>query len=119
MSGISLRYPKLNGIPVPDDGVSPGKISAQGITAYIEVDGVLLQGNYSFDTLTITLKGITTPPFSKPDKTGLGSTFSYSDRTWRILDIQEGACIYIAGTKKFFSWSVTGVDMDSGRAVIG
>lgn len=118
MSGINFGFPLVGDIPIPEDGVSRGKISAQGINAYIEVNGVILGGSYSFDTVTITLKGITTPPFSSPSKTGLGSSFSYDGKTWTIIDVVPGAYFFIGGTKKYFSWSVTGVDMTSGRAQI-
>ena len=119
MSGIDFKFPLVGNIPVAEDGVSRGKISAQGINAYIEVKGVILGGSYSFDTVTITLKGITAPPFGAPGKTGVGGDFGFDGRGWTIIDVTPGAYFFIGGTKKYFSWSVTGVDLTNPRAQIG
>lgn len=119
MSGISFTYGTIDGIPIPEDGISYGKISAQGINAYIEVDGILLGGNYSFETLTVTFKGVNSAPFSKPEQTGIGSEFSYDGRTWKITDVTPGAFCVIGGRKKYFSYTVTGIDFSSGRVNIG
>lgn len=119
MSGINFGFPLVGNIPVPEDGVSRGKISAQGINAYIDVNGIILGGSYSYDTVTITLKGITAPPFAAPGSSGVGGSFGYDGRGWTIIDVTPGAYFYIGGTKKYFSWSVTGVDLTNGKAQIG
>lgn len=117
---MSIQYQneKLLDIPIPEDSVSLGRISASGINAYVLVDNILLGGNYSFPTVSITLKGITVPPLAKPGKGGTGDTFSFRGQSWVVLDVVEGAKFLIAGVEKYTSWTVTGVDLSEGRISI-
>jgi hypothetical protein len=113
---MTIRYSneKLLGIPIPDDGVSFGQISANNITTLVEINNVVVSGSYSFETVTITLKGITNPPIPKPTPTSFGSSsFSFRGRTWKVIDTQQGAKFRIADVEKYSSWSVTGVDLDN------
>jgi hypothetical protein len=119
MSGVRYQQEKLCDYPVPEDGFQTGKISASGINAYVKHNNTVIQGNYTYTTVTITLKGITTPPFSKPSVRGFGGNFTFRGNTYTIYDIIEGPKFLIAGTEKFVSWTVSGVDFSSGRISIG
>jgi hypothetical protein len=118
---MSIHYEneKLFDIPIPEDSVSFGKISAQGITALVEHGGIVISGNYSLPSVTITFKGITTAPTPAPGKTGFGATFTFRGKSWTVIDVTEGAKFRIAGIAKFSSWSLTAVSFTSGRVSIG
>lgn len=116
---LNVAYEKFMGIPVPLDGVSFSKLSADGITTYLSLGNTLLTGSYTYDSITITLQGITTPPLAHP-RTKPGSTsFSFRGRTWRLLDIQEGNIIKIASQSKYMTWACIGVDLDNPSVSIG
>lgn len=116
--GIQYSNEKLLSYPIPEDGVSFSKVAATGINTFISMKNKVFGGGYSFDSVTITLKGITDPPFEKPPVNGIGDEFTFRNRTWTILDVQEGAKFKIAGTMKYSSWSVTAVDLNSGRVIV-
>lgn len=100
--------------PLPEDGVAFGKLSASGISALAQVGNIIFSGSYSFDTVTITLKGITTPPFTKPTAVNFANqTFTFRGRNWVVLEVTEGAKFKVAEVEKFASWSVTGVDLNT------
>lgn len=114
MAGLNYSQETLNGIPIPEDGVSFGNISANGITPYIKLRNAIFSGSYGYDTVTITLKGIDSPLFSRPTPSTMAQqSFSFRGRTWRVVDVQEGAKFNIAGKSMFSSWTVTGVDMNT------
>lgn len=116
---LRIAYEKFLGIPVPADGVSFGKLSAEGITTYISTGSTVLSGSYTYDTITITLQGILTPPLSHP-RTNIGPTkFTFRDRDWTLLNVEEGNKILIAGIPKYFTWSCTGVDLRTPNVSIG
>ncbi|MGL5923686.1 hypothetical protein [Chroococcidiopsis sp.] len=117
--GVRYSQEKFAGYPVPEDGVSFSKLSASGISAYVALSNIVFSGNYTFDTISITLKGITVPPYNKPGKSGYGGVFSFRNRNWTVIDVVEGPKFNIAGTDKFISWTVTGVDLTAGRISIG
>lgn len=112
---------KFQGYPVPQDGISFGSISANGISTFIGVGNTILSGNFSFDTITITLKGIDFPaPFLKPTTTNSGdTTFQFRNRKWVITDVTEGYIFTIGSQKKYESWSITGVDLNNPMSKIG
>lgn len=113
MAGVRYSQEKLNDIPIPEDGVSFSNISANGITPYLKIRNVIVSGSYGFETVTITLKGIETPPYNKPSPQTIASQpFTFRGRTWHVIDTQEGAKYNIAGQTRFSTWSVTGVDMN-------
>lgn len=117
--GIALAYEKVLDIPIPNDGVSFGKLSADGITTYLSLGNHLLSGSYSYDTVTITLQGIITPPLAHP-RTKPGSiTFPFRGRTWTLLDVQPGNIILIGSTPKYMTWAFTGVDLNTPSVSIG
>lgn len=112
----SLRYEneKINGVPIPDDGVSFSTVSASGITPYIKLNNVIFSANYGYDTVTITLKNVGTPLFSKPTPTTLGTQeFTFRGRTWKVIDTIEGAKFKISGVSRFNTWGFTGVDLNN------
>jgi len=114
MSGINYSTEKLNNIPIPEDGVSFGNISATGITPYLNIGNTIFSGSYGYETVTITLKGISIPPFTKPVASTIATqTFSFRNRTWHITDVVEGNKFNIGGQTKFSTWSVTGVDFST------
>lgn len=110
---------KFMGYPIPNDGVSFGAINASNVTTLISINNVIFSGSYSFDTVTITLKGITTPPFNKPTSSNIGSQqFSFRGKNWVITDVVEGYKFNIGGTTKYESWSITGVDISNPRVKV-
>lgn len=114
MAGVRFGYETLNGVPIPEDGVSFGNISASGVTPYIRIRNAVFGGSYGYDTVTITFKGLENGLFSKPKPNSIGAqTFAFRGRNWRVIDVQEGAKFNIAGQTRFYTWSVTGVDMDT------
>lgn len=116
---LRIAYEKFLNIPIPLDGVSFGKLNADGITAFLSTGKTLLTGSYSYDTVTIALQGILTPPLAHP-RTKIGpATFSFRNRTWTLLDVQEGNIIIIASTPKYMTWSCTGVDLNTPSVSIG
>lgn len=119
MSGVRYEQEKLGDYPIPEDGYSTGNISATGINAYVKHANTIVQGNYIYPTVTITLKGITNPPYSKPGKQGFGGTFTFRGNQYTIYDVTEGAKFKVAGTDKFITWSVSGVDFSAGKIKIG
>ena len=119
MAGVNYSNEKLGAYPIPEDGVSFGSISAAGITPYIKLGKGIYSGSYGFDTVTITLKGIQVPPYNTPTPATIGNaTFGFRNRTWRVIDVQEGAKFNIGGQTRFSSWSVTGVDINTPRVKI-
>jgi len=102
--------------PIPPDGVAFSSISASGIKTYIASSNTLFEGNYCFDTVTITLRGIQSEPFSKPLASNIGSVnFNFRGRTWTLLDTIEGRKFFIAGTAVYDTWSCTGTDLNTPR----
>lgn len=120
MSNI-YKSEKLNNYPVPQDGVSFGNISANGISTFIGVGNTIFSGSYSFDTITLTLKGIDFPaPYSKPTAQNSGNdSFNFRGRKWTLLDVTEGYIFTIGTRKKYESWSITGVDLNRPTSKIG
>jgi hypothetical protein len=116
---IRLAYEKFLNIPIPPDGVSFGKINADGITTFLSTGNTLLSGSYSYDSVTITLQGILNPPLTHPGRNVGSVTFSFRNRTWTLLDVQEGNIIIIANTPKYLTWSCTGVDLRNPSVSIG
>lgn len=117
--GIQLAYEKVLNIPIPPDGVSFGNISAEGITTYLSLSRTILSGSYTYETVTIALQGITTAPLQHP-RTNIGQqTFEFRNRTWTLLNVNEGNKIIIAGQPKFLTWTFTGVDLNTPNISIG
>lgn len=118
---MAIRYEneKLFGLPIPEDGVSLGKIAVQGVTALVAQQNVVVSGSYSLPTVTITFKGISTPPIAIPAKDGIGGSFSFRGKQWTVTDVVEGGKYQIAGTVMFSSWTLTAVSFTSGKVVIG
>lgn len=116
---IQLAYEKLLDIPIPPDGVSFGKISADGITTYISSNRVLLSGSYTYDTVTITLQGVRVPPLAHPRTNPGALTFPFRERTWTVLDVVEGAIIKISNNSLYMTWACTGVDLQTPSVSIG
>lgn len=116
---VRIAFEKFLGIPVPTDGVSFSKLSADGITTFLSTGKTLLTGSYSYDTVTITLQGILNPPLAHPRRTIGPTTFSFRNRTWTLLDVQEGNKIIIANIPKYLTWSCTGVDLETPSVSIG
>lgn len=116
---IRLAYEKVLDIPIPPDGVSFGKISAEGITAYLSLSKVIMSGSYTYDTVTITLQGIKTPPLQHPRTKPGTITFPFRGRTWTVLDVIEGNIIKIANTSLYMTWACTGVDLQTPSISIG
>lgn len=111
MANIRYSQEKLGDIPIPEDGVSFSNISANGITPYLKIGSSIYSANYGYETVTISLKGIQTPPYNKPTPKTMGTeSFSFRNRNWKVIDVQEGSKFNIAGETRFSSWSVTGVD---------
>lgn len=105
--------------PIPQDGVSFSSVNAENIKTYIAVGNTLFGGSYSFDTVTITLKGINIPPFTKPLSSNITTTsFTFRNRTWILLDVVEGYKYNIAGSARYESWSCTGLDITTPRIKI-
>jgi hypothetical protein len=102
--------------PIPPDGVVFSSISASGIKAYISSNNILFEGNYSFDVVTITLRGIQTLPFPKPLASNIATvTFTFRNRTWILLDTNEGRKFFIANTPIYDTWNCIGVDLNNPR----
>ena len=111
---------KLFTYPVPSDGISFGVINANGITTFIGIGNTIFSGSYSFDTITIALKAVAVPaPFVKPSKDDIGQiTFSFRNKTWNLLDVIEGYIFQIGASKKYETWSCTGVDLNNPRVKV-
>lgn len=109
----------LYGYPIPEDGISFGSISANGITALLEINGLIVSGSISYPTLTVTLKGIAyPPPIPKQDLTveNVGSySFTHRDIEYKVLSVSEGARFKVGNDWRLFTWSVTGVDVSNLR----
>jgi hypothetical protein len=117
--GIKLAYEKLLDIPIPPDGVSFGKLSAEGITTYLSLSKTILTGSYTYDTVTITLQGVILPPLQHPRLSPGSITFPFRGRTWTLLDVVEGNIIKIANISKYMTWACTGVDLQIPSVSIG
>lgn len=111
---INFSTEKFLDIPLTEDAVSLGTLNASNITPYLKLNNTIVSGSYGYETITITLKGIDVPPFDKVTAENIGQqTFSFRDREWKVIKTQEGSTFNIAGQKRYFSWSVTGVDMNT------
>ena len=110
MSSV-YKNEKFMDYPVPSDGVSFGTINASNINTLISIDNIVISGSYSFETVTITLRGIITPPLNKPSSKNIGNvTFSFRGKSWKLIEVIEGNRFNIGGTYKYESWSCTGVN---------
>lgn len=116
---LQLAYEKFLGIPVPPDGVSFGKLNADGITTFLSTGNTIISGSYTYETITISLQGIVTPPLAHPRKNIGGTTFQFRGRNWVLLETNEGNIIKIANTPKYLTWSCTGVDLSTPSVSIG
>lgn len=112
---ISLAFEKLGNIPIKPENITSGTISAAGISTYSGIGNTVFAGSYVYDTITINLEGIVTPPYSKPGKNPGQATFSFRGKTWNILNVDEGNRIIIGGTNKYLTWSITGVNLADPR----
>lgn len=117
---MPLRYSNelLEGIPIPDDGVSFSTLTSKDITPYIKVGNSIVGGSYGYETVTIELRGIVTPPFEKPRNADYVDSFQYRGRTWQVINVVEGPTYQIAGTRAYRTWTVVGVDLDSPTVTI-
>ena len=115
---LQLKYEKLGDIPVSPDAISFGSISANGISTFIKAGNTIFAGSYDYETISVNLKGITTPPYNKPGLYPGTETFTFRDKTWTILNVVEGSHILVAGQRKFLDWTVTGVDLENPRITI-
>lgn len=107
--------------PVPQDGVTSGSISAENVSASVQIDNVIVGGSVTFPTITITLRGIPVPgPLVAPTAKSVGQTFFlFRGRQWRLLSVSTGPRFYIAGEPRFMEWSCTGVDTTRQNISIG
>lgn len=111
MPGIDYANEKFLGIPIPEDGVSFGTVSASGITPYLKINNTIVSGSYGYQTVTITLKGIGEPPLQPVTAANLGTqTFTYRGKTWVVTNTTAGARFSIGAISRLYTWSCTGVD---------
>ena len=115
---LQLRYEKLGDIPVAPDSISYGSIAANGISTFVKSGNTIFAGSYDYETISINLKGITTPPYAKPGLNPGTETFDFRGRVWTILRIEEGSQIVVANQKKFLDWTITGVDLENPRVTV-
>ena len=117
---MALRYVNelLEGFPIPDDGISFSVLNAKDITPYIKIGNAIVGGSYGYETVTIELRGIVTPPFEKPRDADYTDTFTYRSRTWTVINVLEGPTYTIAGTRAYRTWTVTGVDLENPTVTI-
>lgn len=115
---LSIVYEKLGNIPVAPDAISFGEINANGINTFLATGNTLFAGSLAYDTITLNLRGIVTPPYSKPGLNPGQSSFIFRNRTWKILKIDEGPTIKVGNVTKFIDWSITGVDLDNPKITV-
>lgn len=108
--GLYYGTEKVFGVPISDGDLSFGSISASGVTPYVEVNGAVISGSISYDTVTVTLKGISNPPAQKPGVNGFSGSFSAAGRSWTVIDATPGVKFTIGSRTGYFSYSVTGAD---------
>jgi hypothetical protein len=109
--GVRYSTEKFMGIPIPEDGISFGTISAAGITPYLKINNAIFSGSYGYETITITLKGIGEPPIAQISAANIAQPqFTFRDKTWKVIDTQLGNRFNIAGQWRYNTWTVTGVD---------
>jgi len=112
---ITIANEKFDTYPIPQNGVTFGKVQATGISPLLQISNFLVPGQIYFETVTIALEGVPTNiSYSKPTVASFGSqTFNFRSKSYAILDVQPGMQFNVGGTSRYLNWTITGVDLNT------